>query len=305
MRKQRSSARRRSLARNMPAARRHGTSSLAYAAGVTASLVAVFSACAHIQPPLVVPADGGHRPRLRADHGGVHQCRREQRQPRGASAQRRSDLPRPGGGDPLRAASPSPTRSTSTRTAGPRCRSSRRSASAAAPASAPACSSTASAASRCPPELIQELETSGCHVAIFRPISPWTMDNANNRNHRRVLVVDGRTGFTGGSGASSKWMGNGRQKGQWRETDVRAGGAGGERPPGRLRGELAGGDRRDAGRRGLLRAAAARGAAWWRRSCAAHPRAAASRCTTCTSSRSRRRAARSTSPTPTFSPTSA
>ncbi len=72
-----------------------------------------------------------------------------------------------------------------------------------------------------PAALVQELEASGCHVAIFRPISPWTMDSANNRNHRRILVVDGRTGFTGGSGASSKWMGNGRQQGQRRETDVR------------------------------------------------------------------------------------
>jgi cardiolipin synthase A/B len=74
---------------------------------------------------------------------------------------------------------------------------------------------------RMPPELTRELESSGCRVAIFRPLTPWTMDNANNRNHRRILVVDGRMGFTGGSGASSKWMGNGRQKGQWRETDVR------------------------------------------------------------------------------------
>ena len=72
-----------------------------------------------------------------------------------------------------------------------------------------------------PVELTQELEQSGCALATFRPLTPWTADNANNRNHRRILVVDARTGFTGGSGASSKWMGNGRQKGQWRETDVR------------------------------------------------------------------------------------
>ena len=72
-----------------------------------------------------------------------------------------------------------------------------------------------------PAELKSQLEESGCAVATFRPLTPWTVDNANNRNHRRVLVVDGAVGFTGGSGASSKWMGNGRQKGQWRETDVR------------------------------------------------------------------------------------
>jgi cardiolipin synthase len=44
---------------------------------------------------------------------------------------------------------------------------------------------------------------------------------ANKRNHPRILVVDGRVGFTGGSGLSPKWMGDGRTKGHWRETDVR------------------------------------------------------------------------------------
>lgn len=72
-----------------------------------------------------------------------------------------------------------------------------------------------------PPELRQTLEGAGCEVATFRPLRPWTMDDANNRNHRRILVVDGKVGFTGGSGASSKWMGNGRREGQWRETDAR------------------------------------------------------------------------------------
>jgi cardiolipin synthase len=34
-------------------------------------------------------------------------------------------------------------------------------------------------------------------------------------------VVDGRIGFTGGSGVSRKWMGNGRVEHHWRDTDVR------------------------------------------------------------------------------------
>lgn len=72
-----------------------------------------------------------------------------------------------------------------------------------------------------PPELRQQLEQAGCEVATFRPLRPWSLDEANNRNHRRILVVDGQVGFTGGSGASSKWMGNGRRDGHWRETDAR------------------------------------------------------------------------------------
>ena len=61
----------------------------------------------------------------------------------------------------------------------------------------------------------------GCEVAFYRPITPWTMDRANYRNHRRILVADGRVGVTGGSGTSGKWSGNGKQEGQWRDTDMR------------------------------------------------------------------------------------
>jgi cardiolipin synthase len=61
----------------------------------------------------------------------------------------------------------------------------------------------------------------GCEVATYRPVTPWTMDRANYRNHRRILVADGRVGVTGGSGTSGKWSGNGRQEGLWRDTDVR------------------------------------------------------------------------------------
>ena len=67
----------------------------------------------------------------------------------------------------------------------------------------------------------------GCKVATFRPLSPLSLLAAvgfgrdNKRNHRRILVVDGQIGFTGGSGVSPKWMGDGRTEGQWRDTDVR------------------------------------------------------------------------------------
>lgn len=61
----------------------------------------------------------------------------------------------------------------------------------------------------------------GCRVETYRPLSPFAIDRANYRNHRRILVVDGMVGVTGGSGISGKWSGNGRQQGHWRDTDVR------------------------------------------------------------------------------------
>src|SRR5207247_9043861 len=37
----------------------------------------------------------------------------------------------------------------------------------------------------------------------------------------RVLVIDGRLAFTGGTGIGTKWTGDGRHAGHWRQTDVR------------------------------------------------------------------------------------
>lgn len=65
------------------------------------------------------------------------------------------------------------------------------------------------------------LERSGCAFVRFRPLNPFNVRRINNRNHRRVLVVDGRVGFTGGTGIGEKWTGDGRRPGHWRQTDVR------------------------------------------------------------------------------------
>jgi cardiolipin synthase A/B len=71
-----------------------------------------------------------------------------------------------------------------------------------------------------PPAYRQTMTEAGCEVASYRPLTPWTIDRVNHRNHRRILVVDGRAGVTGGSGTSGKWSGNGRQEGYWRDTDM-------------------------------------------------------------------------------------
>jgi cardiolipin synthase len=72
-----------------------------------------------------------------------------------------------------------------------------------------------------PREYVEMMEKGGCEVVSFRPIGPFGLRRVNNRNHRRILVVDGRVGFTGGSGVSTKWMGDGRETDHWRDTDVK------------------------------------------------------------------------------------
>jgi len=57
-------------------------------------------------------------------------------------------------------------------------------------------------------------------IKLFQFITPWELLDYNYRNHRRILVIDGKIGFTGGNGVSDAWTGDGRTKGHWRDTDV-------------------------------------------------------------------------------------
>jgi cardiolipin synthase A/B len=67
----------------------------------------------------------------------------------------------------------------------------------------------------------QVMRDAGCRVVAFRPFWRFALFSHNKRNHRRILVVDGRVGVTGGSGVSDKWTGDGQIDGHWRDTDLR------------------------------------------------------------------------------------
>lgn len=67
-------------------------------------------------------------------------------------------------------------------------------------------------------ELKAQLADARCELRIFRPLSGPGKDA---RNHRKVAVIDGRVGFTGGFGVDDKWLGDGNDDDHWRETSVR------------------------------------------------------------------------------------
>jgi len=81
--------------------------------------------------------------------------------------------------------------------------------------------------SEMPAEIPELWRESGCQmkwfrrIRLFQFITPWELLSYNYRNHRRILVIDGRIGFTGGHGVSDAWTGDGRTKGHWRDTDAR------------------------------------------------------------------------------------
>lgn len=68
---------------------------------------------------------------------------------------------------------------------------------------------------------VEAFRRAGCRVEFFHSTKPWMLWVFNHRNHRRVLVVDGVTGFTGGVGFADPWRGNADSPKHWRDTQVR------------------------------------------------------------------------------------
>jgi cardiolipin synthase len=70
-------------------------------------------------------------------------------------------------------------------------------------------------------EWIKGLRDARVEVAWLRPLRWYTLHKATQRSHVRVVVVDGRVGYTGGFGLADYWLGDGRHDDQWRETNIR------------------------------------------------------------------------------------
>jgi cardiolipin synthase len=65
------------------------------------------------------------------------------------------------------------------------------------------------------------MSDAGVEVRRLRRLRWFTMHSFTERSHVRVVTVDGRVGYTGGFGLADYWLGDGRTKGEWRETNVR------------------------------------------------------------------------------------
>jgi cardiolipin synthase len=69
--------------------------------------------------------------------------------------------------------------------------------------------------------LLDEMETAGVRVRRYHQPRWYDLDKLNNRTHRKILVVDGRVGFTGGVGIAPEWTGNAQDADHWRDTHFR------------------------------------------------------------------------------------
>ena len=66
--------------------------------------------------------------------------------------------------------------------------------------------------------LLKQMQAAGVDVRKFHKPAWYNLARMNNRTHRKILVVDGKTGFTGGVGIAPKWTGSGQDPEHWRDS---------------------------------------------------------------------------------------
>jgi cardiolipin synthase A/B len=69
--------------------------------------------------------------------------------------------------------------------------------------------------------LVDKMRDAGVQVCYFRPPKPYAVKRLQHRTHRKLLIVDGTSGFTGGVGIAEEWTGNAQDPDHWRDTHVR------------------------------------------------------------------------------------
>lgn len=70
--------------------------------------------------------------------------------------------------------------------------------------------------------MLDEMRRAGVEVELYHPLSWYHLARLNNRTHRKLLVVDGTVGFTGGVGIADKWDGHAQDADHWRDSHYRA-----------------------------------------------------------------------------------
>jgi cardiolipin synthase len=65
------------------------------------------------------------------------------------------------------------------------------------------------------------LRAAGVEVGLLRQLHWYSLHNASDRSHVRVVVTDGEVGYTGGFGLADYWLGDGKHENEWRDSNVR------------------------------------------------------------------------------------
>jgi cardiolipin synthase A/B len=69
--------------------------------------------------------------------------------------------------------------------------------------------------------VIGRLRDAGAQVRLYNPVRWDTIARMNNRTHRKIMVIDGAVGYTGGAGIGDEWSGDAQDAAHWRDTHFR------------------------------------------------------------------------------------
>lgn len=72
-----------------------------------------------------------------------------------------------------------------------------------------------------PFRMFKQLKKAGGEVNRFFPLKPGTLLHANYRNHRKIVVIDSKIGYTGGMNIGDEYLGLHKKLKPWRDTHMR------------------------------------------------------------------------------------
>lgn len=70
-------------------------------------------------------------------------------------------------------------------------------------------------------DLLELMKDGGVEILKYHPLHWYHLARMNNRTHRKLLVVDGHLGFTGGVGIADTWLGHAQDSDHWRDSHFR------------------------------------------------------------------------------------
>lgn len=76
-----------------------------------------------------------------------------------------------------------------------------------------------------PPNYSEELKNQGIEVIVFNPMKPQIKGMLNNRSHRKITVIDGTVGFTGGINLADEYINAVERFGHWKDSAIMLKGA--------------------------------------------------------------------------------
>lgn len=71
-----------------------------------------------------------------------------------------------------------------------------------------------------PSQYPKQMEELGIKCKVFAPIRPALSTSQNNRDHRKILVIDGETAFTGGINLADEYINKKARFGHWKDTGI-------------------------------------------------------------------------------------